>query len=287
MADKGQLLLTNQFLEIDDYLSSANGAFRAYMQNDGNFVVYEMLSSGQSDPRWATNIAPGVGPQYRVLMQPDGNLVVYQGPPDAPSPIWATNIAPGVSPQYTLNMQDDGNLVVYRGQGDAIIWSTEPQEIPPELSVSLVFEALGKGYQIYSCKQMSGTDPAQFAWSVRPQANLYDISGSGNIVAIHYADPLTGNPTWEAFDGSKVAGKKVAEVQMDELAVKWLLLSAVSHEGEGIFSKVVAIQRAYTKGGVCQTCTGTCDPKTDQQDVPVPYSAHYLFYGPPPPPPKS
>jgi Protein of unknown function (DUF3455) len=281
MTDRGSLLLTNQFLGVDDYLSSTNGAFRAYMQNDGNFVVYNMLSSGQPDSRWASNIAPGVGPQYRVVMQPDGNLVVYEGPPEALSPIWASDTASGVGPQYTLNMQDDGNLVVYRsGLGDAI-WSTE--EIPPELSVSLVFEALGKGYQIYSCKQKSGTDPTQFEWGVKPQANLYDISGSGKIVAIHYADPITGNPIWEAFDGSKVAGKKVAEVQMDKNDVKWLLLSAVSHEGEGIFSKVVAIQRAYTKGGVHQTGTGQCDPKTDQQDVPVQYSAHYFFYGPPPP----
>jgi Protein of unknown function (DUF3455) len=275
MTDKGSLLLTNQFLGVDDYLSSTNGAFKAYMQNDGNFVVYNVLSSGQSYPRWASGVAPGGGQQYSLYMQPDGNLVVYEGPQGAMSPIWASGVAPGVGPQYTLKVQDDGNLVVYRGLGDAI-WSTEPQE----LSVSHVFEALGKGYQIYSCKQKSGTDPTQFEWSVKPQADLYDISGSGNIVAIHYADPITGNPTWEAFDGSKVAGKKVAEVQMDENDVKWLLLSAVSHEGEGIFSKVVAIQRVHTKGGVGKT--GQCDPKKDQQDAPVQYSAHYLFYGPPP-----
>src|SRR5437016_7101889 len=147
--------------------------------------------------------------------------------------------------------------------------ATEPQEIPAELSVSLVFEALGKGVQIYSCKPKSGTDPAQSAWSVKPQANLYDINGSGNIVAFHYADPITGDPTWEALDGSKVMGKKVAEVKMGDNDVPWLLLSAIAHEGGGIFSKVVAIQRVFTKGGVGPT--GTCDPKKDQ-DAPKQYS---------------
>ena len=165
--------------------------------------------------------------------------------------------------------------------------ATVPQDIPAELSASImvseVFEALGKGVQIYSCKQKSGTDSTQGEWSVKPFAVLYDIKGSGHIVAWHYADPITGNPTWEAKDGSKVIGKKVAGVPASQVNgtandIDWLLLRAVSTEGSGCLGQVIAIQRVDTKGGVGPK--DSCNPSTDHE-VGVEYSAHYLFYGPP------
>jgi len=81
---------------------SKSGFFRAVMQNDCNFVVY-------NPPRalWASG-TNGRGAACNVVMQLDGNLVVYT---EAGQPVWASNTSG--NPGAEVVMQDDGNLVIY------------------------------------------------------------------------------------------------------------------------------------------------------------------------------
>ena len=52
------------------------------MQNDGNFVLYDV----NNKPVWASNTAGNPGAYLAV--QEDGNLVVYN---QGGNPLWATN----------------------------------------------------------------------------------------------------------------------------------------------------------------------------------------------------
>ncbi len=146
----------------------------------------------------------------------------------------------------------------------------ELQSTPDNLNVSLLFQAIGKGVQIYVC-MAKPNEPGQFEWKLKtPQANLY--ADGEDVVAIHYA-----GPTWQAIDGSKVVGAVVAKADQHD-AIPWLLLRAVSNEGSGLFSEVVYIQRLYTTGG--KAPEAGCNQARDQAEVLVPYTAQYLFYGP-------
>ncbi len=88
MTNKGSKLEMKQSLSIGDYLISDNGCFRAIMQDDGNFVIYQVADTGE-DCIWASGVWPGSenGP-YTAAMQDDGNFVIYQ---KNGHPIWATN----------------------------------------------------------------------------------------------------------------------------------------------------------------------------------------------------
>jgi hypothetical protein len=161
---------------------------------------------------------------------------------------------------------------------------TVPQDIPDALQVPagevLLLRAYGKGVQIYTCIVNTESPPATpgiFKQPPAPHAILLEGDrDEGDLVAIHFAGP-TG-PNWQALDGSKVVGKKVAQVPSpDPAGVDWLLLEAVANEGQGLFSQVKHIQRLYTDGG--QPPPGGCDPHTQGQTL-VEYSAQYLFYGP-------
>src|SRR5205085_3244933 len=121
------------------------------------------------------------------------------------------------------------------------------QDIPDNLKVPpdggpLLLQAYGKGVQIYDCPISDPPTP-------KPHAILLEGDGDeGDLVAIHFAGP-TG-PNWQALDGSKVVGKKVAQVPSpDPDGVDWLLLEAIENDGNGLFSQVKHIQRLYTDGG--------------------------------------
>ncbi|WP_310964130.1 hypothetical protein [Nocardioides terrisoli] len=94
-------------------LISRNGAYRAVMQGDGNFVVYN--SSGQA--QWSSGTAGSSGAS--LVNQNDGNLVVYSAAGVAK---WSSSTAPGA--KTVLVMQDDGNLVLY-SQGGLALWSSK------------------------------------------------------------------------------------------------------------------------------------------------------------------
>jgi hypothetical protein len=141
-----------------------------------------------------------------------------------------------------------------------------PEALRPPAGEVLKLKLLGSGVQIYRC--LDG------AWKfLAPDARLSDQTG--REVGKHYA-----GPTWEASDGSKVVGEVKAHADSpDGRAIAWLLLTAKSAEGTGMFSNIRTIQRLQTTGG--QAPQKACDASMANQIVPVPYTANYYFYAAP------
>jgi hypothetical protein len=144
-----------------------------------------------------------------------------------------------------------------------------PLQLPPAESESLVFRVQGKGNQIYSCKM----DGAQFAWVLKaPDAQLLDKDGK--VFGRHFA-----GPSWEANDGSRITGKAVANVASpDPDSIPWLRINVVSHDGDGLLSRITTVQRLNTRGG--KAPASGCDAAHAGQEIRVAYSADYLFYAP-------
>ena len=145
------------------------------------------------------------------------------------------------------------------------------QQVPPPIKVpaneQLLLQVHAKGDQVYTCK----SDAAQFTWTLKaPDAQLFDKDGKP--FGKHFA-----GPSWEANDGSRVTGKKVADAPSpDTDSIPWLLVNIVSHDGKGVLSSATTIQRVNTKGG--KAPASGCDASHVGQEVRVPYSADYLFY---------
>ena len=126
----------------------------------------------------------------------------------------------------------------------------------------LFLHTYGVGVQIYT---WTGTN-----WSfVSPEALLYSDPDYYHLVAFHYA-----GPTWESLDGSLVVGTAIQSYTPNPDAIPWLLLEAVSHQGDGIFQRVTFVQRLYTEGGIAPAVPGDFPG----QVVRVPYTAQYFFY---------
>jgi hypothetical protein len=141
-------------------------------------------------------------------------------------------------------------------------------KVPP--TDKLAFAATAKGVQIYECRA-NKDNPNRYEWVLKvPEADLFDARGKK--IVHHY-----GGPTWESSDGSKVIGEvKASEPSTDANAIPWLLLSAKTHEGRGIFSRVNSIQRLETRGG--KAPSGGCDQSAMGKQLQVPYTAAYYFY---------
>ena len=99
-------------LAVGTLLRSNNGAYRAVMQSDGNFVVY-----GKSGPIWSTRTS---GADNSLNIYDDGFMAVIDGNGTGS---WTVRPRPGSVPQFRLVLQDDGNLVEYDGQNRAV-WSS-------------------------------------------------------------------------------------------------------------------------------------------------------------------
>ncbi len=104
---------------------------------------------------------------------------------------------------------------------------------------------------------------------VGPTAELYANARGDGKVGIHYA-----GPTWVSKSGSGVVGRVVDKCTPDAGAIPWLLLSAVSSRGPGIFEGTTYIQRIHTTGGLAPTTPGTAYGDMAR----VPYTAEYAFY---------
>jgi hypothetical protein len=149
-----------------------------------------------------------------------------------------------------------------------------PDDIPAPLSVpsdqTLTQQLHATGVQIYGCEAAQG-DPAHFDWSFKqPEATL--ATRAGRNVGKHY-----GGPTWEANDGSKVTAEVSARANSPAPgAIPWLLLTAKTTSGTGMFSAVSSIQRLHTVGGVAPA--GGCSRTSAGQELRIAYSADYLFY---------
>jgi hypothetical protein len=145
-----------------------------------------------------------------------------------------------------------------------------PDKLAPAPSETLFLQAHATGDQIYVCKAASDTDP-KLTWILKaPDAQLFDAQNK--VIAKHYA-----GPTWKHNDGSAVVGKVSAHLDSpDANSIPWLLVTAASHTGVGVFSKVASIQRLNTKGG--QPPQSGCDDAHRNTETKSPYSADYHFY---------
>jgi len=131
-------------------------------------------------------------------------------------------------------------------------------------TATLVLQARGEGVQIYSC--VKGDD---WAWKLKgPEATLFDEKHQA--IGKHFA-----GPTWRLDDGSEVQGKMV-ESKPQAGTIPWLILSAKSTGGEGRLSRVDAVRRTETQGGVAPT--SLCDAKHAGAEARVAYSASYSFF---------
>lgn len=106
---------------------------------------------------------------------------------------------------------------------------------------------------------------------VEPIATLYAEENYFGEVGIHYA-----GPKWESKSGSKVAGVRVPGTGCtpDSSAIPWILLSATTKSGPGIFGSTTFIQRVNTTGGIAPTTAGSQINELAE----VPYTAEYYFY---------
>ena len=158
--------------------------------------------------------------------------------------------------------------------GCAASSSMKTDDIPAPLRVPTnsvpTLRAHATGVQIYRCRAEKD-DAARVAWQLKePEAELFDHAGKK--IGKHYA-----GPTWEAMDGSKVTGEVVARANSpDANAVAWLLLSAKSTSGNGVFGHVRFIQRLRTVGG--NPPSDGCNQESVGRELRVPYTAEYWFY---------
>jgi hypothetical protein len=141
-------------------------------------------------------------------------------------------------------------------------------KVPAGQTLSLVSPATG--VQIYECS-VAKTDPAKFEWAFKaPEADLFGLSG--RKTGKHYA-----GPTWESDDGSKVVGEvKARDDGPDTNAIPWLLLSAKTTSGTGVFGQTKSIQRLHTAGG--KAPAEPCDRPQSGKQARVAYRATYYFY---------
>lgn len=141
--------------------------------------------------------------------------------------------------------------------------SDVPATLAPPAGTLPALSLSARGVQLYECQG----DAWEF---VAPEADLFDASG--RRVGSHGA-----GPQWVAEDGSRVTGRVKARVAAPSAgAVPWLLLDATPSAAPGAFSRVAAIQRVHTQGGI--TPTTRCTPERAGTVARVPYTADYLFF---------
>jgi len=165
------------------------------------------------------------------------------------------------------------SIVVLLAGFSTVLAQTMP-EVPEALKAPatqvLSLETQAAGVQIYECKA-SKEDPTRFEWVFKaPEAELFD--SAGKKIGKHYA-----GPTWESNDGSKVVGEvRAKDNGPDPKAIPWLLMSAKSTSGNGVFSQTQSIQRLYTTGGIAPA--EGCTQAQVGKEARVTYKAKYYFY---------
>ena len=114
----GDRLQDGEKLEVGQSLTSANGAYRLILQDDGNLVLYSGDTAVWSTETNGQNVV-------RAEVQTDGNFVLYT--PD--KPVWASQTKG--AKDVRLILQDDRNLVLYGFDGVAWASGTNTDEAPP------------------------------------------------------------------------------------------------------------------------------------------------------------
>jgi len=142
-----------------------------------------------------------------------------------------------------------------------------PEKLSAPPGETVVLQTHATGFQVYVCQ--AGIDQ-KLAWILKaPDAELFDANGKS--IGKHYA-----GPTWKLTDGSEVVGKAIAKEDSPSGAIPWLLLTAVSHSGNGVLTTVTSIQRIHTEGG--QPPVSGCDRPHIGTETKSKYSADYYFY---------
>lgn len=166
----------------------------------------------------------------------------------------------------------DSVPVLANGMGKQVMARPDvPDALKAPAGENVIVVGHATGVQIYVCQ--AGTNPP-FAWTFKaPEADLTDASGKKIIH--HFA-----GPTWKHVDSSEVVGKVAAKQDAPKPdAIPWLLLTATSHVGQGVLTRVTSIQRIHTDSGVAPNAN-TCDASKVGQESRSPYSADYYFYSP-------
>lgn len=116
-ASAGDTLFKDQWLRVNQQLTSNNGDFKLIMQGDGNLVVYR---NSDNKALWSSRTHNNPGAE--AVMQGDGNLVVYKNG----VALWSTNTHN--NPGSRVIMQHDGNLVVYNPANRAL-WESGTRQL--------------------------------------------------------------------------------------------------------------------------------------------------------------
>ncbi|MCW2559188.1 MAG: lectin [Mycobacterium sp.] len=114
----GDRLQKGEKLEVGQSLTSVNGAYKAILQDDGNFVLY-----AGDQAIWSTETNGQA--VVRAEVQGDGNFVLYT----ADKPVWHSDTKG--AKDVRLVLQDDRNLVLYGFDGPAWSSETHTDEAPP------------------------------------------------------------------------------------------------------------------------------------------------------------
>ena len=143
-----------------------------------------------------------------------------------------------------------------------------PDNLKAPESEDVILVGHAKGAQIYVCQESD----QKWSWVLKaPEAELSDEAGK---TIVHHS----AGPSWKHIDGSEVTGKVAAKHDAPKAdAIPWLLLSAASHSGQGIMTRVTSIQRIRTEGGLppqASECTASANGRESKST----YSADYYFY---------
>jgi len=127
-----------------------------------------------------------------------------------------------------------------------------------------VLSTTATGVQIYTCEYDADH---RLAWAFqRPEAMLFDAGGT--LVVRHGA-----GPSWEALDGSRITGKKLAEAPSASAASVPQLLLAATPAATGTLAGVRFVQRLDTAGGTPPETACSTEHAVGR----FPYFARYVF----------
>ncbi|OXJ11848.1 DUF3455 domain-containing protein [Burkholderia sp. AU6039] len=146
----------------------------------------------------------------------------------------------------------------------------DPAGLAPPQPATPVLSTTAAGLQVYTCDYDA---EHKLAWVFQyPEAMLFDASGT--LVVRHG----TG-PSWEALDGSRITGKKLAEAPSARPgSIPQLLLAAAPAATDakataGTLAGVRFVQRLDTAGGMPPDATCSTEHAVGR----FPYFARYVF----------
>jgi len=119
LSSKIDRLNAGEFFLQGGFLLSMNERYKAIMQPDGNFVVYNKGNEARSAV-WATHTYSRGKAPYRLVMHASGRLVVYDGKEET---LWMLKKTEREGAGQYLMLENDGTLSVYSENGRKL-WSS-------------------------------------------------------------------------------------------------------------------------------------------------------------------